>query len=152
MQKFICDEFPILKKDSSCYPCMHECVCMYIYVGMCLAQAEFKSFLVTLTCNQVWATPRTFVTKCFITKASMSTGIDRALLQEESQNLHISHWYVTNLKMKWLNFSPSMPIFADLRYKRWHVYLKELTWGSDAILYVKVPGRLYSSPALLHCY
>ena len=118
------------------------CVCMYIYAGMCLVKAEFKSFLVTLICNQVWATPRTFVTKCFITKASMSTGTDRALLQEESQNLGSSHWYATNLKRKWLNFSPSMSTFADLGPKSWHIYLTELTWGSDSISYVKVPGRL----------
>ena len=83
------------------HACVCVCVCTYIYAGMCLAQAEFKSFLVTLIYNQVWATPRTFVTKCFITKANVNTGTDRALLQEESQNLGSSHWYATNLKRKW---------------------------------------------------
>lgn len=55
-----------------------------------------------------------FVIKCGIAKASIHAGIDRAFLQQESQNLSSSHWYATELKMKWLDFSPSVSTFADL--------------------------------------
>ena len=104
---------------------IHACVGVCVYAGMCLAQAEFKSFLVTLTHNQVWVTPRAFVAKCFMTKASISTGRERALLQEESQNPGSSHWYATHLQMKRLSFSLSMSTFADLGSKSWHIYLTE---------------------------
>lgn len=55
-----------------------------------------------------------FVIKCGIAEGSIRAGIDRAFLQQESQNLSSSHWYETELKMKWLDFSPSVSTFADL--------------------------------------